>query len=108
MDLPEASKEVVQVFAARGRLFSQRPQLSWDVSVIDFWHGAGYLVVFVCGAVWQSGAAHAGTQNKAGTSALRESFAIFEAGLHCAAPAVGGTCGLSCAQDVFLGEAQAA
>ena len=108
MDLPEASKEVVQVFAARGRLFSQPPQLSWVASVIEFWHGKGHLVVFVFGAVWQSGAAHAGTQNKAGTSALQESSAIFEVGSHCAAPAVGGICGLSCAQEVSFWEAQAA
>ena len=84
MDLPEASKEVVQVFAARGRLFSQRPQLSWDVPFIDFCDGKGHLVVFVFGAAWRkSVAAHAGTQNKAGTSALRESFAISEGAALC-------------------------
>ena len=51
MDLPEASKEVVQVFAARGRLFCQRPQRSWDVSVIDMERGFWWFLYWCSVAV---------------------------------------------------------
>ena len=102
MDLPEASKEVVQVFASRGRLFSQRPQLSWDVSVIDLWHGKGLLVVFV---LVQRGSRVRHTQeHKTRQAPLHcESLLQFSKQVRTAAPAVGGLCGLSCAQEVFLG-----